>query len=96
MTETIYVSRKDLTSREILQELGNGNRVIIEVEILGKTLRMALRRQGETYYCDTPMKLLTFESEEEMRQCLERYRLARADSADESDEREETPPSVGE
>ncbi|WP_436344953.1 hypothetical protein [Natronorubrum sp. FCH18a] len=94
MTETIYISRKDLTSGEVLRELGNGNRVIIEVEILGKTLKMALRRQGGTYYCDTPMKLLTFESEEEMQRCLERYRLARADSADGPEE--ETASSVSE
>lgn len=85
MGETIYVNRKDLTSGEILRALADGNRVIIEVEILGKTLQMALRRQNGTYYCDTPMKLLTFESEDEMRRCLERYRLARPEPADETD-----------
>lgn len=94
MTETIYVSRKDLTSGEIIRELADGNRVIIEVEILGKTLKMALRRQNGTYYCDTPMKLLTFESEEEMRTCLERYRLARPESATGADE--DVPTSVSE
>ncbi|THE65194.1 hypothetical protein D8Y22_08230 [Salinadaptatus halalkaliphilus] len=78
MTETLRINRKDLTSREIVRELDAGNRVIVEVEVLGRSLNMALRRQAETYYCDTPMKLLTFETEEEMRACLERYRLASA------------------
>ncbi|SDR18286.1 hypothetical protein [Natronobacterium texcoconense] len=86
MTETIYVERKDLTSRQILENLNSGNRVIIEVDVLGKTLRMALRRQQGTYYCDTPMKLLTFESEEEMQACLERYRLARPESVEETED----------
>ncbi|MXV61975.1 hypothetical protein GS429_07870 [Natronorubrum sp. JWXQ-INN-674] len=84
MGETIYVNRKDLTSREVLQELADGNRVIIEVTVLGKSLNMALRRQSGTYYCDTPMKLLTYETEEEMRRCLERYRLAEPAPAEDS------------
>lgn len=91
MTETIHVDRKDLTSEEIVRELDEGNRVIVEVEILGKTLRMALRQQEGTYYCDTPMKLLTYETEAEMRACLERYRLARAEPAE---HREEDVPNV--
>ncbi|EMA35437.1 hypothetical protein [Halobiforma nitratireducens] len=86
MGDTIYVDRKDLTSGQILEKLDSGNRVIIEVDVLGKTLRMALRRQQGTYYCDTPMKLLTFESQEEMQSCLERYRLARAEPAEETEE----------
>lgn len=87
-TETIRVKRKDLTSAEIVRELERGNRVIVEVEILGKTLQMAIREQRGTYYCDTPMKLLTYETDEEMRACLERYRLARppgSESAERAD-----------
>lgn len=82
MGETIRINRKDLTAREVVSELNDGNRVIIELEIIGKTVTMALRRRNGTYYCDTPMKLLTFESAEAMEACLERYRLARSGSAD--------------
>lgn len=81
MTDTRRVSRKELTSKEIVRELEAGNRVVIELEVLGATMRMAIREREGTYYCDTPVKLLTFESREELRICLERYRLARPDSA---------------
>lgn len=79
MPETIYVNRKDLTSGEIIHELEQGNRVIVEVDVLGASMKMALRRRDGSYYCDTPIKLLTYETEAEMRRCLERYRLARPD-----------------
>ena len=72
------VGRRELTSTEILEQLEAGNRVLIEVSLLGKTIEMAVRRHQETYYCDTPVKLLTFEDEKDFRDCLERYRLARA------------------
>lgn len=94
MTETIRIGRKDRTSTEIIRELKQGNRVIVDVEVLGKTLRMSLRRQEGTYYCDTPMKLLTYETDEEMRTCLERYRLARPEPASEVEEG--TPEPIGE
>ncbi len=76
MSKTVRVSRKELSSTDVLRELDGGNRVLIEVDILGKTMRMAIRRQDDTYYCDTPVKLLTYETRAEMRACLERYRLA--------------------
>ena len=82
MAETLRVSRKDLTSTEVLHELDKGNRVVIEIDLLGKTMRMAIRENDGTYYCDTPIKLLTYETREEMRICLERYNLARAESVE--------------
>ncbi|MHC3439275.1 hypothetical protein ACYJ1Y_14575 [Natrialbaceae archaeon A-gly3] len=93
MTETLHISRKDLTSGEIIRELEAGKRVIIEVEVLGATMKMSLRRRKGTYYCDTPVKLLTYDTEDEMRRCLERYRLARPEPADVTTE--ETTESVG-
>ena len=80
MGETITVGRKELTAAEIIDELDAGNRVIVEVGMLGLTMRMALRRQEETYYCDNSVKLLTFDDEEGMRRCLEQFRLARPES----------------
>lgn len=88
MTETIRANRKELTSTEIVRELDRGNRVLIEVDILGKSITMVLRQRAGTYYCDTPVKLLTYERRDGMQACLERYRLAKAP---ETDEREAEP-----
>ncbi|MDJ1431473.1 hypothetical protein [Halostagnicola sp. A-GB9-2] len=84
MTDILRVGRKDLTATEILDAVDLGNRVVIEIEFLGATMRMAIRKRDGTYYCDTPVKLLTYDTEEDMRTCLERYKLAKA--ADETDE----------
>lgn len=78
MTETHYINRKEMTSTEILDELHHGNRVIIEITLLGKTMRMAIREQNGTYYCDTPVKLFTYQTDRELQVCLERYQLAQS------------------
>lgn len=82
MADTVRVTRKDLTSEEVLDELESGNRVMIELEVLRKPLRMVIREQEGTYYCDTPIKLLTFDSKADLQACLERYRLARKPTED--------------
>ncbi|SNR51330.1 hypothetical protein [Halorubrum vacuolatum] len=79
MTNVLRVDRKELTSGEILDEVEAGKRVIIEVDMLGKTVRMAIRKREDTYYCDTPIKLLTFDTEAELQTCLERYKLAKVE-----------------
>lgn len=82
------VNRQELTSAEIIEELDQGNRVLIEGDIFGDRLRLAIREQEGTYYCDTPVKLMTFETDEDLRQCLERFRLARSPSTQQTaDER---------
>lgn len=90
MPPVIRVGRRELTSAEILEQLEEGNRVLIEVSLLGKTIEMAVRRHQQTYYCDTPMKLLTYEDEGEFQACLERYRLARSPNEEEGLEEPET------
>lgn len=70
----------ELTASEILSKLEDHQRVIIEVEMLGMSVDMAIRKTQDTYYCDTPVKLLTYETEGEMKRCLERYRLAASDA----------------
>jgi len=82
MTTTVQVGRKELTSAEVEA----GNRVVIEVEMVGTTARMAIRNRAELYYCDTPIKLLTYESEEELQHCLERDRLATCVEGSSADE----------
>lgn len=77
MTDTVRVGAGELTASEILDLLDAEKRVIIEVSMAGIGLDMSIRRQSGTYYCDTPMKLLTYNTDEGMRTCLERYRLAK-------------------
>lgn len=84
MAETLRISRKELTSVEVLDELEEGRRVVIEVEVLGRTMEMTIRRGEEEYYCDTPFKLLTYDDRSAMRTCLERYGLARPEGHDDA------------
>lgn len=83
MSEIKRVSRKELTAAEILDVLEDGGRVIIELSVLGQTTDLVVREQDGTYYCDTPMKLLRHESADELRHCLERFRLARSETVEE-------------
>jgi len=77
MTEITRVSRGELRSDEVVETVEDGGRVIIEVGMLGRTLEMAVRKYDDTYYCDTPVKLLTYDDEEGLKRCLERYRCRR-------------------
>lgn len=86
MTDVLRIQRNDLTAAEILEKLETGNRVVIEIDFVGKTMQMAIRKRGETYYCDTPVKLLKYETPEEMRTCLERYKLARSETKPDTDD----------
>lgn len=74
--EPLHISPGEMTATEILEELESGRRVVIEIEKMGLSTTVVARKSGDTYYCDTPIKLLTYETETEMKQCLERYRLA--------------------
>lgn len=77
MTQIINIERKELTADEILNEIESGNRLVIEINLLRVPIRMVLRKHDETYYCDTIVTLFTFDNAEDMRDCLERYRLAK-------------------
>ena len=79
------ISRKELTAAEIADAVENGERVIIDVSVLSKTISLVIRKQDGTYYCDTPMKLMTHESRDELRQCLEQFRLVKREQTDETD-----------
>ena len=85
MPTITHVSRKELTAAEIVDAVENGERVIIDVSILSKTISLVIRKQDGTYYCDTPMKLMTHESRDELRQCLEQFRLVKREQTDETD-----------
>ncbi len=82
MSEIVRVGRGERTASEILSDLDDGRRVIIEVELLGRTIELSIRKRESTYYCDTPMKLMRYDSRDGMRTCLERYRLAKRDGGE--------------
>lgn len=77
MTRVVRATRRELTSTDVMDVVERGGRVLIEVSVLGKTMEVVIREQNGTYYCDTPMKLLRHETGEELRRCLEQFRLAR-------------------
>ena len=77
MSSITTVARNELTAPEIIDIVNDGGRVIIEQSILATSVRLVIRYQDGTYYCDTPMKLMKHETEEELRDCLERYRLTK-------------------
>lgn len=85
MSNIKLVGRKDLTAAEVTQILEEGGRVIIELSVLGKTSKVVIRRHSGVYYCDTPMKLLKFEDQNDFQKCLEKFRLVRYDTTNESE-----------
>lgn len=80
MTEVKHVSRKDLTAGEIVEIVNDGGRVVIELSVLGSTARVVIRRHDGEYYCDTPMMLMRHDTEDDLRDCLERYRLTKREN----------------
>jgi len=67
----------ELSPDEILAALQDGRRVLVNVEMLGAETEVALRHDGETYYCDTPTRLHRHTEEAEMRNCIERMGYGR-------------------
>jgi hemin uptake protein HemP len=64
----------ELTVEEIIERLHEGNRLVIQQELLGGVHEITLRFDGDTYYCDTPTTLHRHETPEGMRICLDKQR----------------------
>ncbi len=62
---------------EILGALVDGRRVVIVTELLGSEHEVTLRRDGSTFYCDTPTTLHKHGTEDEMRECITNQGYAR-------------------
>ena len=75
-TTTIQISRKELSTDEVLAQLDEGSRVVVTAEVLGVKKEFTLHKSADTYVCDTGFKLLSYEERDGMRQCIERLRLA--------------------
>lgn len=72
MGDTLEVTAGELGISELLSEIQEGTRVIVRTEFLGSEHEVALRHDGDIYYCDTPTRLHKHETEEEMATCLRR------------------------
>ncbi len=73
MTEPRRVTAGELSIDDLLEALNDGQRVIVETEMLGSTHEITLRFDGETYYCDTPTTLHKHDDEIEMRECIRQF-----------------------
>jgi len=73
MADPLRVSSGELSTDELVTTLNDGQRVIVETEMLGSTHDVTLRFDGETYYCDTPTTLHKHDDEEEMRECIRQF-----------------------
>lgn len=60
------------SAREVLDQLKEGQRVVVRTEFLGSTHEVTLRWDGDTFYCDTPTRLHKHESESDMLACIEK------------------------
>lgn len=71
MSEPLVIDAGELGTEELLETLESGRRVVVNTEFLGSEHTVTLRRDSGTYYCDTPTRLHTHDSAEEMRECIE-------------------------
>jgi hemin uptake protein HemP len=74
---TLTIEAGELTTAEILDALDDGQRIVVEVEMLGGVHEVTLRHDGQTYYCDTPTTLHKHRSPDEMRTCIEKMGYGR-------------------
>lgn len=78
-TEPVRISRKELSSDDVLEKLDEGQRVIVTVEVLGVTKDVILRKTDGEYVCDTGFKMMSYTDREDMKRCIERLRLTNSD-----------------
>ncbi|MGM0604805.1 MAG: hypothetical protein ACQETB_03935 [Halobacteriota archaeon] len=69
----------ELSASQILEDLDRGDRVLVSVEVAGQSRTVTLRFDGETYYCDTPTRLLRHETAEAMYECIVDMGYARSE-----------------
>jgi hypothetical protein len=73
--EPVKISRKELSSDEIMERIQSGQRVIVTVEMLGVEREVTLRKTEDEYICDTGLKLMNYEEQDGLKACIERLRL---------------------
>ena len=82
MSDPLRVDSGELTAEEIIAALEEGRRVVVRAEILGGVHELTLRRDGETFYCDTPTTLHKHSTAAEMRTCIDKMGYAKTDDGE--------------
>ena len=70
MTDPLVVDAGEMAVEDLLEQLQDGKRIVVQTEFLGNEHEITLRHDGETYYCDTPTRLHKHDDEAEMRECI--------------------------
>ncbi len=76
----LRVAAGELSADEIIEQLRDGRRVLVTVEAYGSESEVALRHDGETFYCDTPTRLHRHDDEADMRACIEHMGYGRSEN----------------
>ncbi|MFB6131614.1 MAG: hypothetical protein ABEJ28_12430 [Salinigranum sp.] len=79
MAAPLRVEAGELTAAEILAAIEEGRRVVVRTEMFGSVHEVALRHDGETFYCDTPTTLKRHTTAEDFRACIENMGYAKSD-----------------
>ena len=77
MENTTVIEPGEHTADELLSGLQNGERFVVQTEVLGSIEELTLRYDGDVYYCDSPTMLHKHTDAEEMRECIENLGFAR-------------------
>lgn len=85
MSHVIHVTQQELSAGEILDVIHSGGRVVIELSVLGKGVKVVIREQDGIYYCDTPVKLFRHDRPSDLARCLEKFRLSATATHEETD-----------
>lgn len=73
--DPVRISRKELSSDEVLDYLDDGRSVIVTLGRMGIEKDITLRKSDEEYVCDTGLKLMSYDNRDDMKDCIERLRL---------------------
>ncbi|WP_411715214.1 hypothetical protein [Natronomonas sp.] len=79
MSGSNVVEAGEYTADELLERLREGERLVVQTEVLGNPEELTLRFDGDIYYCDSPTTLHKHEDEAEMRSCMQHYGYVRDD-----------------
>jgi hemin uptake protein HemP len=70
---TEVIEQGECDAEELLDRIENGTRIVVRTTAFGGEHDVALRYDGETYYCDTPTRLHKHTDPDEMLQCIRKH-----------------------
>jgi hypothetical protein len=82
MEESTVIKPGEYTAEELLSGLQDGERFVVQTEVLGSVEELTLRFDGEIYYCDSPTILHKHTDAAEMRECIEDLGFSRGEESE--------------